>query len=174
MGLTFKGNAIVIKGEHINADTAMGWYLGMDTLPPAEIAAKFMSGIDPKIAEISKKGDILVCGRDFGFGKVHGALFTAMKAFDIKCIVADSFSTQMLQTALMFGTILFECPGILQKVEMGDEIEVSIESARVANLTKDSVIEGKKIPQFLIDVMNAGGQMGYLARKIAARKMAKA
>jgi 3-isopropylmalate/(R)-2-methylmalate dehydratase small subunit len=169
MSTKFKGNVILIQGEHVNVDTAMGWYLGMDALPPAEIATKFMAGNNPDIPKIVKQGDILVCGKDFGYGKVHGALFSAMKVLGITCIVAESFATQLIQTALMFGSYLVEAPGILQNVGMGDEIEVDVESAEVINITKNKTIEGKKFPPFLIEVMNSGGQMGYLARKIRAR-----
>lgn len=164
----FKGNAIIVQGEHVNADTVMGWYLGMDGLPPQELASKFLAGYNPEISKIAKKDDILVCGRDFGFGKVHNALWTAMRTIGIKCIVAESFSTQMIQSGLLNGVFLAECPDVLQAVNMGDEIEVDIENSAIYNITRNERIAGKKTPQFLIDVMNAGGQIGYLARKVTA------
>lgn len=170
MGKTLKGDAIVIKGEHVNADTAMSWYLGMDSLPPQEIAAKFMAGINPEIPKLVKQDDILVCGRNFGFGKTHKTLWTAMKTIGMQVMVAESFATQLFQHALMYGINLLECPGILQAVNMGDKLEVDIESAVVKNITQKKEIEGKKMPQFLIDVMNAGGQIDYLAKQIEATK----
>ena len=169
--MQFKGNAIVIPGQHTNADTAMGWYLGFDSLPPEEIAARFMSGIDPDIAKNARSGDILVGGENFGFGKVHGSFFKAMRTIGIQCIVAQSFSTQMVQTALMQpNTFLVESPSILSGVNMGDEIEVDLDTAETRNLTQGTVIPGKEFPPFLVDVMKAGGQVGYLARKIARQK----
>jgi len=170
MGIMFKGNVIKIERPHLNLDMAMGWYLGMDVLPPEEIASKFMIVVNPEIPKIVKKGDILVGGRNFGFGKIHNAFFTAMKVNEMKCIVAESFSTQLVQTALMFGLFLVECPGILENVDMGDEIEVDVENAIIKNITKNKTVEGKKFPPFLIEVMKSGGQMGYLARKIAERE----
>jgi 3-isopropylmalate/(R)-2-methylmalate dehydratase small subunit len=170
MSTILKGNAVVITGEHINVDTAMGWYLGMDTLPPEELALKFMVNINPEIPKIVKQGDILVCGRNFGFGKAHQSLFYAMGHLGIKCIVAHSFSTQMLQTALVFGINMVECPDILNNVSMCDEIEVDVENAVIKNITKNKMIEGKKFPSYIIEVMQSGGQFGYLAKKIAARK----
>ncbi len=172
--MQFRGSAIVIPGEHTNADTAMGWYLGFDRLPPEEIAARFMSGIDPDIAKNAKTGDILVGGENFGFGKVHGSFFTALRTIGIQCIVAQSFSTQMVQTALMYpNTFLVESPSILSGVNMGDEIEVDLESAQTRNLTRDTVLPGKEFPPFLVEVMKAGGHVGYLARRAASRRGGK-
>ena len=166
MGIRFKGNAIVIPGEHLNVDTAMEWYLGMDGLPPEEIASKFMWKVDPSIPEIAKKDDILACGIDFGYGKVHASFFIAMKYIGIKCIVAESLSSQMMKWGLMNGLCLVECPDILQFVKAGDEIEVDIETSVVTNHTNDQSIVGRKSPQYLIDVMNAGGPIGYLAKSM--------
>ncbi|GAB6108007.1 3-isopropylmalate dehydratase small subunit [Fusibacter bizertensis] len=162
MSFMTKGYAIVVKKEHLNADTAMGWYLGMDSLPPDELALKFFTGIDSSIVQRVKPNDILICGRNFGFGKVHNSFFTAIKMHELECIVAESFSTQMFQMGLTQGIYLVECPNILQNVDMGDEIEVDIENAVVRNITKNITINGKKLPQYIIDVMEAGGHMGYL------------
>lgn len=166
------GKAIKIEGSHVNADTAMGWYLGMDGLPKEEIAAKFMSGVDPDIAANVSAGDMLVCGRDFGYGKVHTSIFTAMEVLQVSCIIAESFATQMVQTGLMFGAVLVEVPGITDKVSMGDELEVDTAAAVVKNLTTGEIIVGKPFPPFLQEVMADGGQMRHLGKKIYMQKMA--
>lgn len=173
MSIIFSGHAITIPGSNVNADMAMGWYLGMDALQPQEIAAKFMSGVDPDIARKVARGDILVCGRNFGYGKVHTSLFTAMKVLGMKCIVAESFSTQMVQTALNMGVYLVEVPSILDAVDFGDEIEVDVEKAAVVNRTKGVTIQGKPFPPFLVEVMQSGGQVGHLAKVVMARRALK-
>lgn len=165
MSIHFRGNALVVPGEHINIDTAMEWYLGMDVLPPAELAKKLMWKINPLIPQIAKKDDILVGGRDFGYGKVHSAFFLAMSAIGIRCIVADTFSTQLYKQSMLSGFFLLECPNILQVVKMGDEIEVDLETALVINHSDPQTIRGRKLPQFLIDVMSAGGHLAYLKNK---------
>lgn len=170
--MVFTGKAIKIDGAHVNADTAMGWYLGMDALPKEEIAAKFMSGISEEIAASVSAGDMLVCGKDFGYGKVHTALFTAMAQLQVSCIVADSFATQMVQTGLMFGAKLVEVPGILDKVSMGDSLEVDPQTATVRNLTTGETIEGKPFPPFLQEVMMDGGQFRHLGKQIYMKNMA--
>jgi 3-isopropylmalate/(R)-2-methylmalate dehydratase small subunit len=173
MSELIKGSAIVINGVHINVDTAMGWYVGMDSLPQEEIASQFMSGVDPKIAAIVKKGDILVGGRNFGYGKAHGAFFTALGFLGIRCIVAESFSTQIIQSGLGSyggpGQDLFfvECPAILEKVTTGDVLEVDAPRAIVQNKTKNITVQGKPFPEFLVNVMLAGGQMGFVRQKFA-------
>jgi len=165
-----RGNAITIRGVHVNADVAMGWYLGMDGLPPQELAAKFMAGIDPDIPGRTRAGDILVCGRNFGFGKVHSSLWTAMKTIGISCIVAESFATPIIQYGIAQGIRLVECAKILDRVSMGDAIEVDVAKAVVWNRSSGRVLLGQDFPRFLIDVMEAGGHQRYLAAKVGRRK----
>lgn len=110
--MKFTGKAITVLGEHVNLDTATGWYLGMDALPPAQLAAKFLAAYDPKIPGIVQKNDILVGGRNFGNGKIHASFFIGMKVLGINCIVAESFSTYLIDQSMINGINLLECPGI--------------------------------------------------------------
>jgi len=170
MGMKFKGTAIVIQGDHVNLDRAMSWYSGMESLPSKEIATKFMVNISPDIPKRAKKNDIVVGGNDFGCGKGHFSFWIAIKEIGIKCIVAESCSTQMLQNGVTYQAYLVEVPGILAAVEMGDEIEVDIESAEVKNITRNTVIKGQPFPPFLLEVMKSGGHLEYLRKKIAGRE----
>ncbi len=174
--LLFQGNAIVIPGDNVNADTAMCWSLGVDSLPPAEMAKQFMKGINPAIAERAKKDDIMVCGKNFGYGKTHMMLFTAMKEIDIRCIVAESFATQIIQTCLNVpggNVMLVECPEILSKVEDGDMLEVDPETAVVRNLTQNTEIQGKPFPEYTYNVMKNGGYFANIYKNIMMQRAAK-
>ncbi|MDO4328135.1 MAG: hypothetical protein Q4C66_02215 [Lachnospiraceae bacterium] len=161
----YKGNALVAPGNHVNADTAMGWYIGMDALPPQEIAAKFMQTVEPAIAGLAKADDILVCGRNFGYGKVHSSFLIAVKTIGIRCIVAESFSTQMFNNLKSEGIAFVECPGILDKVNMSDLLEVNFAEGSVKNLTKGEEYQGLAPSAFILEVMQSGGMMPYLAKK---------
>jgi len=165
MEIILTGKALTVQGKNINADTAMGWYLGMDSIPEAEIVQKFMIGVDPEISKRAIKDDFLVCGRNFGFGKVHSSFFIALRSIGIKCIVAESFSTQVLQSALNQGVLLVECPNILEHVKMGDELEVNVLESVITNKTNSTTTIGNPFPEFIKNVMSAGGQMRYLLAK---------
>lgn len=170
METQFTGHAIVVHGEHRNLDTAMGWYVGMDNLAVEVIAGKFLTGVDPTIATTAKAGDILVGGQNFGFGKVHFAFWTAMRHIGIKCVVAESFSTQLIQTGMSHADVYFvECPDVLTHVRMGDELVVHLETAVVHNRTAGTTLRGKPFPPFLLDAMHAGGMMAHLRQRLAAR-----
>lgn len=176
--MIFKGDALVIPGDNVNADMAMCWSLGTDSLPVEEKAKLFMKGIDPTIADKAKKDNILVCGKNFGYGKTHMLLFDAMKAIDIRCIVAESFATQLMSTCLNIpggNVMLVECPDIQSQVNDGDSLEVDPEQAIVRNLTQGTVIQGKPFPEYIYNIMKDGGYFASIYKKVMIeRKMAEA
>jgi 3-isopropylmalate/(R)-2-methylmalate dehydratase small subunit len=157
VNLVVTGDAICIPLNHVNADVAMGWYMGMDSLPPSEIASKFFSGIDPNIARIAKRGDILVCGGNFGYGKVHTAFSIALAEIGISCFVAESFSTTFFKDGLSNGYLLAECHGLMENISTGDRIEVDFEKSVIRNITRDSMLQGIPLPSFPLEVMRDGG-----------------
>lgn len=171
--MIFKGDALVIPGEDVNADMAMCWSLGTDSLPPEEMAKMFMKGIDPTIADKAKKDDIMICGKNFGYGKTHMLLFNAMKQIDIRCIVAESFATQLITTCLNIpggSVMLVECPDIQAQVNDGDRLEVDTEHAVVHNLTQGTVIQGKPFPEYTYNVMKDGGYFASIYKRVMMEK----
>jgi 3-isopropylmalate/(R)-2-methylmalate dehydratase small subunit len=150
----------------------MGWKLGTDELSPEALAKNFMVAIDPEIARITKKGDILVCGRNFGFGKAHPAFFIALKQLEIKCVVAESFSTQFFSQALMNALFMVEIDDVLERINCGDEIEVDVENAMVMNLTQNTNLMGEPLPAYVMETLKMGGQFGRLMNRAMSMKNA--
>lgn len=161
----YRGSALVVPGSNINTDTAMDWFVGMEGLAPEEIASKFMCNADASLAKLAKPGDILVCGKNFGYGKVHSCFFIAFKTLKLSCIVAESFSSQIFAKLKVEGIPFVECPGIASKVKTGTQLEVHFAEAVVKDLTADQEYTGNVLPPYILEVMQSGGIMSYLAKK---------
>jgi 3-isopropylmalate/(R)-2-methylmalate dehydratase small subunit len=139
--------------------------MGMDSLPPNEIATKFFSGVDPEIATIAKNGDILVCGKNFGYGKVHSAFTIALAEIGIKCFVAESFSTMFFKEALSNGYLLVECPGIAANISTGDTLEVDVEKSIISNISSGTVLQGVPLPAYPLEGMKDGGYVNNFLKR---------
>jgi 3-isopropylmalate/(R)-2-methylmalate dehydratase small subunit len=89
-----------------------------------ELAALAMSDRDPNFAASVQRGDLLVGGRNFGYGHPHYPAMRAMRHLGISAVVAESFSPGFFRGEISMGFPLVTCPGILAQVQRGDEIEV--------------------------------------------------
>jgi hypothetical protein len=57
---------------------------------------------------------------------------------------------------------ILEVPGIHGLVENGDRIRVDIANGTATNLTSGKSLKGSPAPQFLLDMLSAGGLIPFL------------
>jgi 3-isopropylmalate/(R)-2-methylmalate dehydratase small subunit len=165
-------------GDNICPDTAVG-YPWSDVLKkdlrsikdPKEFAKIFMVRINPEIPNKIKKGDLVVAGKNFGTDRVHDPFWNALKSIGIPIVIAESFAKIFYRRAIDRGYPLLECKGVTQKVSQGDEIEVNYKTGLIKNLTTSEEIKGQPFPDILIEIIEAGGSLPWLKKKVAKTQM---
>jgi 3-isopropylmalate/(R)-2-methylmalate dehydratase small subunit len=109
-----------------------------------------------------KNGDIIVGGYNFGCGSSREHAPIAIKGNGISVILAESFARIFYRNSINIGLPALECPGIHQTVEKGNILEVDISGGLVKNLSKGNELRFKPLPEFMVEVLNAGGLAPYL------------
>ncbi|MHA1199378.1 MAG: 3-isopropylmalate dehydratase [Candidatus Heimdallarchaeaceae archaeon] len=101
---------------------------------------------------------ILVVGKNFGKGSTRQQAVTGFLAHNIKAIIGESFGPIYYSNAVNAGLLLVEVPEIVSfDIDKDDEIEIDINQSIILNKTKITQIACKKIPQPVLDIINAGG-----------------
>lgn len=157
-------------GDHVVPDTAIGWTSEMDGWSPERLAAVFMVKIDPEIPHKIRKGDLIVAGRNFGYGRAHRAFWGSLKTVGIAGIVAESFSPQFFKSAIGSGLPILECAGITRAVDQGDELEVNFKTGEIENLTTGKSIRVEPLHDFQLRVLEAGGFIAYFRERLQGRE----
>ena len=80
----------------------------------------------------------------------------------IKCVIAESFARIFYRNAINVGLLIIEAPEIRKAVEEGDEISVDVENSEIK--TDDETIAFKKLPSFMMDIIDNGGLIEYLKK----------
>lgn len=127
------------------------------------LSAHCMEGLDPKFSEKCKKGDFIVAGTNFGCGSSREHAPIAIKGAGVSCVIAESFARIFYRNATNVGVPLLEAPGISKIIENGDEIEVNMENGVIRG--NDFEITFKKLPPFMLEILNKGGLIQYLKEK---------
>jgi 3-isopropylmalate/(R)-2-methylmalate dehydratase small subunit len=94
---------------------------------PEALARVAMSRFDPEFRSRVRPGDLLVGGRNFGYGHPHYQAMKAMRHMGIAGVVAESFFPIYWQGEIGMGFPQVACPGIAAAVERWDPVEVSWE-----------------------------------------------
>ena len=154
-----------IFGEDVNTDEIIpARYL--ITSDPEELAKHVMEDADPEFAKKMAKGDMIVASKNFGCGSSREHAPIAIKAAGLSCVIAKSFARIFYRNAFNMGLPIFESEEAAEKVSPGDELEVDMSTGVIKNITKNETYQASPIPEFMQNLIQAGGLMESVRKKI--------
>jgi len=162
--LTVNGKAITF-GNNIDTDVILpGPYLVHTD--PKELAKHAMEGLDPKFPEKAAEGVIVVGGKNFGCGSSREQAPIALKYSEVKCVLAESFARIFYRNSITIGLPVLVCQGVSGKVKEGDMLVVNLQTGKVEDKTNGSVWEATRLPEFIMEILEDGGLIEHLKRRI--------
>ena len=136
---------------------------------PSELAKHVMENLDPEFASKVRGGDIIVAGKNFGCGSSREQAPVALKAAGISAIVAESFARIFFRNAINQGLLVLVCKGVREGFKPSDEIEVKSEESKVCNLTTGKIFKAEALPDFILEIIRAGGLLERMKKKARSR-----
>jgi 3-isopropylmalate/(R)-2-methylmalate dehydratase small subunit len=140
---------------------------------PAELAKHCLEDIDPEFVTRVKPGDIIVATTNFGCGSSREHAPLAIKASGISCIIAKSFARIFFRNAINIGLPLLECEEAVDNINAGDILEVDLAAGKIKNLTNGKEFTAKPYPEFMSELIAAGGLMEYTKKRLAGGSSGK-
>ena len=152
----------VIKyGDNIDTDVIIpARYL--NTSLPEELAKHCMEDIDTEFVNKVKPGDVMVGGANFGCGSSREHAPIAIKASGISCVIAESFARIFFRNSLNIGLPILECPNAAKDIQDGDSVSVNFDTGVITNETTGKTYSATAFPQFMQELINAGGLVKYI------------
>jgi 3-isopropylmalate/(R)-2-methylmalate dehydratase small subunit len=155
-------------GANVDTDAIIpARYLNINE--PEELAQHCMEDIDAEFVGRVKPGDIIVATTNFGCGSSREHAPLCIKAAGVSCVIAKSFARIFYRNSINIGLPILECDEAVEGTDAGDELEVELESGTIRNLTKDKTFQAKPYPEFMLELMRAGGLVEYTKRRLAAK-----
>lgn len=134
---------------------------------PSELGKHCMESIDPDFAKKAHIGDVIVATTNFGCGSSREIAPLSIKGAGISAVIAKSFARIFFRNAINIGLPLLECAEAVDKTEAGDLLQIDLSSGEIRNLTKDMVFSAIPYPDFIRELISAGGLIQYARRKLA-------
>ncbi|NWF53596.1 MAG: 3-isopropylmalate dehydratase small subunit [Syntrophaceae bacterium] len=131
---------------------------------PAELGRHCMEHIDPGFAQRVSAGDIIVGGSNFGCGSSREIAPWAIRGSGISCVIARSFARIFFRNAINIALPLLECPAAAEGGEAGDLLEIDLLKGEVRNLSRGKVFQAAPYPDFIRELVCAGGLVEYARR----------
>jgi 3-isopropylmalate/(R)-2-methylmalate dehydratase small subunit len=156
-------------GKNVDTDVIIpGKYCNI--IDPVELGKHALEGLDPDYTTKMSQGDVIVADTNFGCGSSREVAPIAIKGSGTSAVIAKSFARIFYRNALNIGLPIFESAEAVDGIEDGDEIEVSPETGIIKNLTKGTEYKAAEFPPFMRQLIDAGGLVPYVERRLAEAK----
>ena len=166
MNKIIKGRVLSKLGDNITTDHMIQAKY-MTSTKPEELARICLRDHVDDFSLKMASGGILVAGNNFGCGSSREIAPTALKAAGVQAVLAEQFARIFYRNSMNICLPVIECPGVTAAIELGDELEVDLISGKIINIAKGITLEGSPIPDFLLKMMQAGGLVSFLKKKLA-------
>ncbi|MCR4394587.1 MAG: 3-isopropylmalate dehydratase small subunit [Dehalococcoidales bacterium] len=137
---------------------------------PAELARHCLEDLDPEFTSKVKPGDIIVAETNFGCGSSREHAPLAIKSAGVSCVIAKSFARIFFRNAINIGLPLLESEEAVDSTQDGDILEVDLSRGRILNITRGLEFTARPYPQFMSELIAAGGLIEYTRKRLAERR----
>ena len=156
--------AHVYKRDHINTDEIIpARYLTTDD--KAELAKHCLEDLDADFVNKVKAGDVIVAGEDFGCGSSREHAIWAIRGAGVQTVIAKTFARIFYRNAINNWFYVIESSEGIEKINDGDELDIDYKTGLIKNKTTGIDIKFASLPDFALEIIEAGGLINKLAQK---------
>lgn len=152
-------------GDNIDTDLIIAARY-LNTSDANELAKHVMEDEDPRFVEKMSVGDMIVAGENFGCGSSREHAPIALKAAGISAIIAPTFARIFYRNAFNMGLPIFELKEA-DEIDEGDVIKIDMDGGEVINITQSKRYKFTPIPEFMQELVDAGGLIAFAKNEIA-------
>jgi 3-isopropylmalate/(R)-2-methylmalate dehydratase small subunit len=127
------------------------------------IARHCLESVRPEFAAAAQPGDVIVAGPNFGIGSSREQAASVLVHLQVAAVIAPSFSGLYFRNAFNVGLLALTCPHA-EQIEEGERIAFDARAGQVTRANGE-VLPAEPIPDFLLDMIEAGGLLAQLKRR---------
>ncbi|MBN8508261.1 MAG: 3-isopropylmalate dehydratase [Burkholderiales bacterium] len=127
------------------------------------IARHCLETVRPEFASQVQRGDVIVAGPHFGIGSSREQAAAALVHLGVAAVIAPSFAGLFFRNAFNLGLLLLTCPQAAS-IDDGTALQWDLAACTIT-LADGRQLKFEPIPDFLLDMVRAGGLMPMLKRR---------
>jgi 3-isopropylmalate/(R)-2-methylmalate dehydratase small subunit len=158
-------------GSDISTDDIIAG-IHLSRISTTELTSYAFEHLRPEFAKNVQPGDIIVANEHFGIGSSREEAPAILLHLGVGAIVATSFARIFFRNAFNLGLPAIEFPELVnspEEIQEGDIIELDFNAGTLLNHRTQKSFKTTKIPSFLLDILDAGGAIPLLKKKLKTR-----
>jgi len=156
-------------GNNIDTDLIIpGRYLHITSVD--ELKKHTFEDLDDSLPSRVQKGDILLAGENFGCGSSREHAPIVIKACGFSAVIASSFARIFFRNSVNIGLPVLTCRDMYGQTGDGDLVEIDTGTGTIRNLTNGAAWKNAPYPEFITDLIKAGGLVNFARDLLKAQK----
>ena len=151
-------------GDHVDTDLIIPARF-LNVSDEKELTKNCFVDLRPDFVENAQPGDIIVAGKNFGCGSSREHAPLAIKGAGIRVVIAKGFARIFYRNAFNIGLPLLESIKASDDLEEGDQVSVNLNTGEIKGENKDQRFSAKPIPDFMMEIIEAGGLVNYIKNR---------
>ncbi len=131
------------------------------------IAKHCLESLRPEFATTVQRGDVIVAGPNFGIGSSREQAAQVLVHLGVAAVIAPSYSGLYFRNAFNVGLLLLTCAQA-DRIGEGERIAFDARAARIVR-ADGQALAAEPIPDFLLDMVEAGGLLAQLQQRFQPR-----
>lgn len=140
----------------------------LNSSDPTHLASHCLEDLDETFVERVQPGDIIVAEENFGCGSSREHAPLAIKSAGVSVVIAKSFARIFFRNAINIGLPIMECPQAVDAINDGDTVAVDAGTGKICDLTTGQTFQAHPFPDFLQEIIQAGGLINRTREKLGA------
>ena len=157
---------VYILGDDINTDDIVPSHT-LTHRDPVEMSKFTLEFIDPDFTNKVNERNIILAGDNFGTGSSREEAVNVFKILGIKAIIAKSFARIYFRNLINNGIPAISLEWQENQFSNGDKITIDLLGGKIYNEAKQVSINFEKLPEFLRNILQAGGSLELIKKKIS-------
>jgi 3-isopropylmalate/(R)-2-methylmalate dehydratase large subunit len=143
--------------DNLNTDQMFAGNLTYEvsSAEPAKILPHLFKGFDARFADQVKRGDILVCGANFGCGSSREHPAVGLAFAGVQAVVVKSVSRIFYRSAINQGLAILVVPEAVEAYRQGDSLEIDMAGGHIS--TGGKRYPFAPLPAKLLKILEKGG-----------------
>jgi 3-isopropylmalate/(R)-2-methylmalate dehydratase large subunit len=151
--------------DNLNTDQMFAGSLTyeINSSEPEKIAPHLLKDFDISFAENVQKGDIIICGENFGCGSSREHPSVGFVHAGIKAIIVKSVSRIFFRSAVNQGLPVFVLPEVVNGFQIGKRVDVFFEKGVV--MIGNEEFKFPPLPDKITQILKQGGLINWINNK---------
>jgi 3-isopropylmalate/(R)-2-methylmalate dehydratase large subunit len=143
--------------DNLNTDQMFAGNLTyeINSSEPAKIAPHLLKGFDGQFASEVQRGDIIICGENFGCGSSREHPAVGLAFAGIRAVIVKSVSRIFYRSAINQGLPILVMPQAVEAYRTGDRVLISMENGTIT--VGEKIYNFPALPQKLLQILEKGG-----------------